>query len=319
MGASSKAAVIIGVFVASVASSCSTCSSGGDQGGGRQEKASGTSGTTTHQPPQAPEVGNVDAPRITEREEDKNARITEGCLCKVDQDAKTVTVIPRAAARETGKELDYSTTKVITYDEHTNFTLKVTMGYIDNTGGNVRSIPVYDGEIKDLAHLAAHKVRVAHVDRGALSVATRVELIPGWGSRSSSVVAGAGRLGVNLIVSTTCRCDPNKPLPLCPPAGSGSTSPGFCIVVGDGNPDYGPAPLSVSFGGEAECSGGEPTYTWEFGDGSPTSKQTNPSHVYTKPGDYTASVTVACGNATASDSVDITVEESEPEGKVESR
>jgi len=86
---------------------------------------------------------------------------------------------------------------------------------------------------------------------------------------------------------------------------------GDCIVVADANPDYGPPPLSVEFTSEAECSGGQPTYTWDFGDGSPASNEINPTHTYTKPGDYTASVTVSSGKTTASDEIDITVEEGE--------
>jgi hypothetical protein len=87
---------------------------------------------------------------------------------------------------------------------------------------------------------------------------------------------------------------------------------GDCIVVADANPDYGPPPLSVSFTAEAECSGGQPTYKWDFGDGSPASNEVNPTHTYTKSGEYTASVTVTSGNATASDEIDITLEEGEP-------
>ena len=87
---------------------------------------------------------------------------------------------------------------------------------------------------------------------------------------------------------------------------------GDCIVVADANPDYGPPPLAVSFTAEAECSGGQPTYKWDFGDGSPASNETNPTHTYTKPGEYTAAVTVTSGTATASDEIDITLEEGEP-------
>jgi len=85
-----------------------------------------------------------------------------------------------------------------------------------------------------------------------------------------------------------------------------------CIVVADANPDYGPPPLAVAFSAEAECSGGTPKYDWDFGDGSPHSTEANPSHNYTKPGEYTATVTVAGrGDATANDEIDVTVEEAE--------
>jgi PKD repeat protein len=70
----------------------------------------------------------------------------------------------------------------------------------------------------------------------------------------------------------------------------------------------------VTFSAEAECNVGQPTYKWNFGDGSAPSSETNPSHTYAEPGDYTASVVIANpGGATASDEVDITVEEGEGE------
>jgi len=99
-----------------------------------------------------------------------------------------------------------------------------------------------------------------------------------------------------------------------PPAPGEPDNEGDCIVVADANPDYGPPPLKVDFSAEAECSGGQPTYKWDFGDGSPPNGEANPSHTYAKPGDYTASVTVsATDGATASDEIDITVEEGEGE------
>jgi hypothetical protein len=86
-----------------------------------------------------------------------------------------------------------------------------------------------------------------------------------------------------------------------------------CIVIVDANPDYGPPPLAVEFTAEAECTRGQPTYKWEFGDGG-TSTDTNPSHTYANAGDFTAVVTVTAGTATATDEIDITVEEgAEPE------
>jgi hypothetical protein len=89
---------------------------------------------------------------------------------------------------------------------------------------------------------------------------------------------------------------------------------GDCIVVADADPDYGPPPLRVTFSAEAECNVGQPTYKWNFGDGSPAGTEPNPSHTYTRAGDYTASVTITSpGGATALDEVDITVEEGEGE------
>jgi len=111
------------------------------------------------------------------------------------------------------------------------------------------------------------------------------------------------------------------PTPMLPAEGGAAAQPeeaneGDCIVVADAQPDYGPPPLAVAFSSEAECSAGQPTYKWDFGDGSPPSSEANPSHTYSKPGDFTASVTITGpGGTTASDEIDITVEEGEPEAQ----
>jgi hypothetical protein len=109
------------------------------------------------------------------------------------------------------------------------------------------------------------------------------------------------------------------PMPPEGGAAAGAGQPGDegdCIVVADAQPDYGPPPLAVAFSSEAECSAGQPTYKWDFGDASSPSSEPNPSHTYTKAGDYTASVTVTSpGGTTASDEIDITVEEGEPEAQ----
>ncbi len=84
-----------------------------------------------------------------------------------------------------------------------------------------------------------------------------------------------------------------------------------CVVLIDADPDFGAPPLSVSFTSEVECTGGEPQYKWDFGDGN-TSTEPNPVHTYTKVGEYTATLTVTAGKVSASDEIDITVEEEEP-------
>ncbi|HKN93216.1 MAG TPA: PKD domain-containing protein [Thermoleophilaceae bacterium] len=61
-------------------------------------------------------------------------------------------------------------------------------------------------------------------------------------------------------------------------------------------PSSGTAPLSVSFdAGASDQDGDTLTYDWDFGDGSAHSSDPAPSHVYSKPGDYVASVTVDDG------------------------
>jgi PKD repeat protein len=118
---------------------------------------------------------------------------------------------------------------------------------------------------------------------------------------------------------------PNVPAAGAPPAAQGGAEaapPGApqvgggtpperddCVVVADVNPDFGPPPLAVAFTAEADCGQGA-TYKWDFGDGSPPSTEPNPTHTYTKDGDYTASVTVTGTNGSnASDEIDIFVEE----------
>jgi PKD repeat protein len=59
-------------------------------------------------------------------------------------------------------------------------------------------------------------------------------------------------------------------------------------------PASGPAPLTVTFAATATAShcAGEPSYTWDFGDGF-TSAQQSPSHAYSSAGSYTWFLTVA--------------------------
>jgi|GEM_PF-5007688 len=67
-----------------------------------------------------------------------------------------------------------------------------------------------------------------------------------------------------------------------------------------GTPLSGGAPLTVAFSGSA--SGGTSPYSfdWSFGDGTPHDTAQNPSHTYTSPGSYSASLTVTdAGSNTA--------------------
>ena len=74
----------------------------------------------------------------------------------------------------------------------------------------------------------------------------------------------------------------------------GNRSPTAVIET---NRTSGPAPLAVSFDGrDSTDPDGDPlTYEWSFGDGTPGSTQPNPSHTYTNPGNYTATLTVNDG------------------------
>ena len=76
-------------------------------------------------------------------------------------------------------------------------------------------------------------------------------------------------------------------------------------------PTSGTAPLSVSF--TDTSAGGPVSWLWNFGDGSATSTEQNPTHTYTIAGDYT--VTLTAGYDAAPDSTatrTITVSESGP-------
>ena len=64
------------------------------------------------------------------------------------------------------------------------------------------------------------------------------------------------------------------------------------------NPTTGPAPLSVSFTGNASDPDGDPvSYRWDFGDGT-TSTQKNPTHIYTAAGNFQAQLRVTAGGQT---------------------
>lgn len=73
-------------------------------------------------------------------------------------------------------------------------------------------------------------------------------------------------------------------------------------------PTSGKAPLVVAFTGSGTDSDGTiASYAWSFGDGG-TSNSQNPSHTYSSPGNYTATLTVTDnGGATGSSTVGISV------------
>jgi PKD repeat protein len=78
----------------------------------------------------------------------------------------------------------------------------------------------------------------------------------------------------------------------------------------DADPDEGPPPLTVKFTSTIEDATGAVTYSWDFGDGSAAGTEANPTHVYQKPGEYTATLSVKDSKGIAgSEDVDILVEE----------
>ena len=61
------------------------------------------------------------------------------------------------------------------------------------------------------------------------------------------------------------------------------------------NPTDGPAPLTVNFSSEGTTDsdpGDSIRFEWDFGDGSPISTESNPTHTYTERGRFTAKLTV---------------------------
>ncbi|MBM4267199.1 MAG: PKD domain-containing protein [Deltaproteobacteria bacterium] len=57
-------------------------------------------------------------------------------------------------------------------------------------------------------------------------------------------------------------------------------------VEPEARPEDGPPPLRVRFRANVEDATGVVECEWDFGDGSPKAKETNPTHVYERVGDY---------------------------------
>jgi PKD repeat protein len=77
----------------------------------------------------------------------------------------------------------------------------------------------------------------------------------------------------------------------------------------DADPDEGGPPLTVKFTSTVEDATPPITYKWDFGDGSAPGTEENPTHVYQKPGEYTATLSVKDSKGVSgSEDVDILVE-----------
>jgi PKD repeat protein len=80
----------------------------------------------------------------------------------------------------------------------------------------------------------------------------------------------------------------------------------------EGDPDEGAPPLSVKWTSTVEDGAPPYTYKWDFGDGSPVSADANPTHVYQKEGEFTATLTVSDSKGlSGSEEYDILVEKEE--------
>jgi hypothetical protein len=65
-----------------------------------------------------------------------------------------------------------------------------------------------------------------------------------------------------------------------------------------GQPLTGTVPFSVTFTDLSTPWGWVENWQWNFGDGSPTITDTNPSHIYARPGVYTVTLTTTVGLST---------------------
>lgn len=115
--------------------------------------------------------------------------------------------------------------------------------------------------------------------------------------------------GSSLILSSCSSCDSGKaPAPAGsaatpaaakaagqPPAPAAAASPSDAgvdelYVDAEADPDEGTPPLAVKFTSTIEDATGAISCEWDFGDGSPKSTELNPSHTYSKVGDYVATL-----------------------------
>ena len=80
----------------------------------------------------------------------------------------------------------------------------------------------------------------------------------------------------------------------------------------EGDPDEGAPPLTVKWTSTVEDGTPPYTYKWDFGDGTPASTEANPTHVYQKEGEFTATLSVSDSKGlTGSEEYDILVEKEE--------
>jgi len=104
---------------------------------------------------------------------------------------------------------------------------------------------------------------------------------------------------------------PEKPAAAAPQAAKpeGQDDETELIMWASSEPDSGPPPLTVTFSVESLEEGFDaPIYEWDFGDGSPVSKEASPVHTYHKPGQYTAKVTVTSNGMVGHDETWVEVE-----------
>ena len=80
----------------------------------------------------------------------------------------------------------------------------------------------------------------------------------------------------------------------------------------EGDPDEGAPPLTVKWTSTVEDGTPPYTYKWDFGDGTPPASDANPTHVYQKEGEFTATLSVTDSKGiSGSEEYDILVEKEE--------
>lgn len=102
---------------------------------------------------------------------------------------------------------------------------------------------------------------------------------------------------------------PEAAAPEPPPAADAAAVEPDCFVIVDAEPDFGGPPLKVVFETEIDCTAQPVTYSWDFGDGTTGGNEPHPTHIYTTPGDYIATViTKSPDGGEGEDEIDITVD-----------
>jgi PKD repeat protein len=102
------------------------------------------------------------------------------------------------------------------------------------------------------------------------------------------------------------------PMAPAPAAGQAQAPAEELYVDLEGDPDEGAPPLTVKWTSTVEDGTPPYTYKWDFGDGSPASTDANPTHVYQKEGEFTATLTVNDSKGlSGSEEYDILVEKEE--------